>query len=116
MCTYEPAGTVYSLDNGVPVSKKLAVDVVNPQRLQGDLFLRPNEDGLFSWVYPDVACGRMTRALTSPTTTLTNFGTSLEPFKQNSDGQLKSPLENHVVRQPLTWWATRTLRASYGRN
>jgi|SoimicMinimDraft_4_1059732.scaffolds.fasta_scaffold141916_2 hypothetical protein len=83
MCTYEPAGTVYSLDNGVPVSKKLAVDVVNPQRLQGDLFLRPNEDGLFSWVYPDVACGRMTRALTSPTTTLTNFGTS---FKQTPTG------------------------------
>ena len=83
---YEPAGTVYSLDNGVPVSKKLAVDVVNPQRLQGDLFLRPNEDGLFSWVYPDVACGRMTRALTSPTTTLTNFGTSLEPFKQTPTG------------------------------
>src|SRR6476660_5036589 len=47
MCTYEPAGTVYSLDNGVPVSKKLAADLVNPQRLQGDLFLRPNEDGLF---------------------------------------------------------------------
>jgi hypothetical protein len=47
MCTHEPAGTVYSLDNGVPVSKKLAADLVNPQRLQGDLFLRPNEDGLF---------------------------------------------------------------------
>ena len=47
MCTYEPAGTVYSLDNGVPVSKKLAADLFNPQRLQGDLFLRPNEDGLF---------------------------------------------------------------------
>ena len=47
MCTYEPAGAVYSLDNGVPVSKNLAADLVNPQRLQGDLFLRPNEDGLF---------------------------------------------------------------------
>jgi hypothetical protein len=47
MCTYEPAGTVYSLDNGVPVSKKLAGDLVNPKRLQADLFLRPNEDGLF---------------------------------------------------------------------
>jgi hypothetical protein len=31
----------------VPVSKKLAADLVNPQRLQGDLLLRPNEDGLF---------------------------------------------------------------------
>jgi len=39
-------GAVYSLDNGVPVSKKLAADLVNPQR-QGDLFLRPNDDGLF---------------------------------------------------------------------
>lgn len=47
MCTYEPAGAVYSLDNGVPVSKKLAADLINPERLQADLFLRANEDGLF---------------------------------------------------------------------
>ncbi len=47
MCTYEPAWTVYSLDNGVPVSRKLAGELTNPQRLQADLFLRPNEDGLF---------------------------------------------------------------------
>jgi hypothetical protein len=47
MCTYEPAGTVYSLDNGVAVSKKLAAELINPERLQADLFLRPNEDGLF---------------------------------------------------------------------
>ena len=45
MCTYEPAGTVYSLDNGVPVPKKLAAELTG--RLQADLFLRPNEDGLF---------------------------------------------------------------------
>ena len=96
MCTYEPAGAVYSLDNGVPVSKKLAVDVVNPQRLQGDLFLRPNEDGLFSWVYPDVACAKMTRALTSATTTLTDFGTSLEPFRQN-------PTSSQRARWKIMW-------------
>jgi len=48
MCTYEPSGTVYSLDSGVPVSKKLAAELINPERLQADLFLRPNEDGLFS--------------------------------------------------------------------
>jgi len=47
MRTYEPAGAVYSLDNGVPVSKKLAAELTNPQRLQADLFLRPNYDGLF---------------------------------------------------------------------
>jgi hypothetical protein len=47
MCTYEPAGALYSLDNGVPVSKKLAAELINPERLQTDLFLRPNEDGLF---------------------------------------------------------------------
>jgi hypothetical protein len=45
--TYEPAGAVYSLDNGAPVSKKLATKLTNPQRLQADLFLRPNEDVLF---------------------------------------------------------------------
>ena len=47
LCTYEPAGAVYSLDNGVAVSKKLAAELTNPQRLQADLFPRPNEDGLF---------------------------------------------------------------------
>jgi hypothetical protein len=47
MCTYEPAGAVYSLDNGVPVSRKLAGKLTNPRRLQADLCLRPNEDGLF---------------------------------------------------------------------
>jgi len=38
---------VYSLDNGVPVSKKLAAELTNPQRLKRDLLLQPNEDGLF---------------------------------------------------------------------
>jgi hypothetical protein len=47
MCTYEPAGAVYSLDNGVPVSKKLAAELINSERLQADLFLWPNNDGLF---------------------------------------------------------------------
>ena len=47
MCTYEAAGKVYSLDNGVPVPKKLAAELTSPDRLRPDLFLRPNEDGLF---------------------------------------------------------------------
>jgi hypothetical protein len=47
MCTYEPAGKTYSLDNGVPVPKKLAAELTDPAKLQSDLFLRPNEDGLF---------------------------------------------------------------------
>jgi hypothetical protein len=47
MVTYEPVGTVYSLDNGVPVSKKLAAELTSPTKLQAELFLRPNEDGLF---------------------------------------------------------------------
>jgi hypothetical protein len=47
MCTYEPTGTVYTLDNGVPVPKKLAAELTGAGRLQADLFLRPNEDGLF---------------------------------------------------------------------
>jgi hypothetical protein len=47
MCTYETAGAVYSLDNGVAVSKKLAAELTDAARLQTDLFLRPNEDGLF---------------------------------------------------------------------
>jgi hypothetical protein len=47
MCTHESAGTVYSLDNGVAISKRLAAELIAPDKLQGDLFLRPNEDGLF---------------------------------------------------------------------
>jgi hypothetical protein len=47
MCTYEPAGKSYSLDNGVPVPKKLATELTNPAKLLANLFLRPNEDGLF---------------------------------------------------------------------
>jgi len=47
MCTYEATGTVYSLDNGVPVSKKLAAELTSPTKLQADLFLQPAEDGLF---------------------------------------------------------------------
>jgi hypothetical protein len=46
VCTYESVGAVYSLDSGVPVSKKLAAELTSLQRLQADLFLRPNEDGL----------------------------------------------------------------------
>ena len=47
MCTYDAAGKTYSLDNGVPVPKKLATELTDPAKLQADLFLRPNEDGLF---------------------------------------------------------------------
>jgi hypothetical protein len=47
VCTYEPAGPVYSLDNGVAVSKKLASELTGASKLQADLFLRSNEDGLF---------------------------------------------------------------------
>ena len=45
--TYESSGAVYSLDNGVPVSRKLAAELTSPAKLQGDLFMRANEDGLF---------------------------------------------------------------------
>jgi hypothetical protein len=47
MCTYETAGVTYSLDNGIPVSRKLANELTGARTLQADLFLRPNEDGLF---------------------------------------------------------------------
>lgn len=47
MCTYEARGTAYSLDNGIPVSKKLAGELTGASKLQADLFLQPNEDGLF---------------------------------------------------------------------
>ncbi len=47
MCTHEPSGKVYSLDNGVAVPKRLATELINPSKLQPDLFLTANEDGLF---------------------------------------------------------------------
>lgn len=47
MCTNEARGKVYSLDNGVPVAKKLAAELINPAKLQADLFVTANEDGLF---------------------------------------------------------------------
>jgi hypothetical protein len=47
MCTHEPAGKVYSLDNGMPVPRKLASELINPAKLQPDLFLTANEHGLF---------------------------------------------------------------------
>lgn len=34
MCTHEPAGQVYSLDDGVPVPKKLAAELINPAKLR----------------------------------------------------------------------------------
>ncbi len=47
MCTYEAVDKTYSLDNGVPVPKKIATTLIDPAKLQGDLFLQANEDGLF---------------------------------------------------------------------
>ena len=32
MCTYEPAGKNYSLDNGVPVPKKLPIELTESSR------------------------------------------------------------------------------------
>jgi hypothetical protein len=40
---YEPGGAVCSLDNGVPVPRKLAAELTGAGRLQPDLFLRPND-------------------------------------------------------------------------
>ncbi len=34
MCTYQSAGKIYSLDDGVPVPKKLAVELTDPAKLQ----------------------------------------------------------------------------------
>ena len=47
VCTYEGVGPVYSLDNGIPVSRKLAAELTGASKLQADLFLQPNDDGLF---------------------------------------------------------------------
>jgi hypothetical protein len=47
MCTYEPGGKVYSLDNGVGVPKRLATELIGQSELQPALFLTANEDGLF---------------------------------------------------------------------
>lgn len=41
MLTHSAEGPAYGLDNGRAVATKDA------KRLQGDLFVRPNEDGLF---------------------------------------------------------------------
>ncbi len=47
MCTYEGTGPAYSLDNGIAVPRKLAAELTGASKLQADLFLQPNEDGLF---------------------------------------------------------------------
>jgi hypothetical protein len=41
MVTYQQSGETFSLDNGAAVPKGIA------RQLQGDLFVRPSEDGLF---------------------------------------------------------------------
>jgi hypothetical protein len=43
LCAQEPASTPYGLDNGVAVSEKLAAELTGADRLQSDLFLKPNE-------------------------------------------------------------------------
>jgi hypothetical protein len=47
MCTYEGTRPTYSLDNGIPVPRKLAAELTSASKLQADLFLQPSEDGLF---------------------------------------------------------------------
>jgi hypothetical protein len=46
-CRYERAGSVYSLYASIRVPKRLAGELTSATKLQADLFLRPNEDGLF---------------------------------------------------------------------
>lgn len=41
MITHQPGGAFYNLDTGEPVSKQVV------DQLQGDLFIRAAEDGLF---------------------------------------------------------------------
>jgi hypothetical protein len=45
--THTQAGPLYSIDGHGTVATKLARGLVNPGPMQPDLFMRPNEDGLF---------------------------------------------------------------------
>jgi len=47
MCTHEDTGPTHGLDNGIPVPRRLAAELTGTSKLQADLFLRPNDDGLF---------------------------------------------------------------------
>jgi hypothetical protein len=47
MLTLTQSGPLYSIDGQGTVPTKLARGLVNPGPMQADLFLRPNEDGLF---------------------------------------------------------------------
>jgi hypothetical protein len=62
----------------------LAAKLTNPLRLQSDLYLRPNEDGLL--LHADVARKDDPRTHVRAATP-TNFGTSLEPLKGSSTNE-----------------------------
>lgn len=47
MLTHTQAGPLYSIDGHGTVATKLAQGLTNPGPMQTDLFLVPNEDGLF---------------------------------------------------------------------
>jgi hypothetical protein len=47
MLTLTQAGPLYSIDGYGTIAAKLARGLTNPGPMQSDLFLVPNEDGLF---------------------------------------------------------------------
>jgi hypothetical protein len=47
MLTLTQSGPLYSIDGHGTVATKLARGLTNPGPMQPDLFMRPNEDGLF---------------------------------------------------------------------
>jgi hypothetical protein len=47
MLTLTQSGPLYSIDGHGTVATKLARGLTNPGPMQADLFLQPNEDGLF---------------------------------------------------------------------
>lgn len=47
MLTLTPAGPLFSIDGQGAVAAKLARDLTQPDPTQSDLFLVPNDDGLF---------------------------------------------------------------------
>ena len=55
MCTYEAAGKVYSLDNGVPVSKKLAARTHQPHEAASRSVPAAERRRIVSRLHADVA-------------------------------------------------------------
>jgi hypothetical protein len=105
---YEPAGAVYSLDNGVPVSRKLAAELINTRETSGRPVSAAERGRVAPRLHADVARGRMSRALTSTTATLTDFGTSLEPFDQRPPGSQRVPWKIMLPDNRLDGGRTRT--------